>query len=44
VADAVAVSTDARKDVPEALLKVWKAGLKMRQFFELGDVQVRWWW
>jgi hypothetical protein len=37
----MAVATEARPDVPDSLLRVWRAGVKMRQYFQYGDLQVR---
>lgn len=33
------MASESREDVPESLLRVWKSGVKMRQFFQIGDVQ-----
>jgi len=38
-AEALALANDSRTDVSEAFTRVWKAGVKMRQFFLYGDVQ-----
>jgi hypothetical protein len=38
-AEALAVANETRPDVPEALVRVWRSGAKMRQWFQYGDVQ-----
>lgn len=37
--DALAVAKGTRDDIPDKLIKAWKAGQKMRQFFDYGDAR-----
>src|SRR3546814_737698 len=38
-ADAFAVAKGTRPDIPDKLVKTWRAGQKMRQFFDYGDAR-----
>eukprot|EP01041_Mallomonas_annulata_P000210 gene210-379_t len=37
VNEAMAIAEGVRDDIPDSLIKVWRAGQKMRQYFEVGD-------
>lgn len=39
-ANAIALGSIAGKDVSESLIKAWRAGQKMRHFFDVGDISV----